>query len=341
MNFRKAIAYSLLILSILLGMIGILAYFAAFKSNIKTEKPNYTLLVYPNETDVNLSLKFDSILCNTSSFVQLAGIIKLSRLKPGRYVFKAGMNNFSIVNKLKRGMQDPVKLTINNVRDVYQLSAKLGEVLLPDSIDFIIFLNDSSILNKYNYTSDNILSLFIPNTYEMYWTITPEKFLQRMIFEHESFWNKENRKEKANKMGLNYKEVYALASIVDKETILENEKQIISGVYLNRLKSGMKLQADPTVVYALGIKGIQRVLYEHLRIESPYNTYLVEGLPPGPIWMPSVSTIDSVLNSQNHEYIFFCAKPGFDGSHAFAKTLEGHYQNAKIYRDWLNKVKIR
>ncbi len=341
MSIRKIAIYSLVLLSILFGIIALLSYYAAFKSNLRKERPVYELFVYPNETEINLGMKLDSLLFDTTSFIQLSRIMNLKKLRPGRYVFKPGTNNFAIINKLKRGVQDPVKVTINNVRDIFQLSAKLGDVLLLDSIEFVNLLTDSTVLNEINYTSESILSLFIPNTYEMYWTISSDRFLQRMIQENASFWNKENRKVKAIQKLLSTKDIYTIASIVDKETILESEKPLISEVYINRLNSGMKLQADPTVVYALGLRGIQRVLHEHLRIESPYNTYLVDGLPPGPIWMPEVSTIDSVLNAQKHDYLFFCAKPGYDGSHAFAKTLEGHYQNAKLYRQWLNKEKIR
>jgi UPF0755 protein len=341
MNIRKITIYLLVVLSFVIGVIAILTYYAAFKHNLKPGKSSYVLLVYPEENEVSLGLKMDSILIDTSSFIHLSKMMNLQRLKPGRYVLKQGMNNFTIINKLKKGVQDPVNVTINNVRDIYQLSGKLDAALMMDSIEFVNLLTDSIGLSKINYTRENILSLFIANTYEMYWTITPDRFLQRMINEHEAFWKKENRRDKANQKSLSFKDIYTIASIVEKETILESEKPAIAGVYINRLKTGMKLQADPTVVFALGFIGLQRVLLEHLKIESPYNTYLYEGLPPGPIYMPSVSTIDSVLNAENHEYIFFCAKPGAEGSHAFAKTLEGHYQNARLYQQWLNRGRIR
>lgn len=341
MNIRRVAIKFILILCLISGIVGLLAYYAAFKPNLRNEKSVYELFIRPDEADIDLGLKLDSIVCDTTTFTQLSRIMNFSRLKPGRYLFKPEMNNFEIINKLKKGVQDPLRVTINNVRDIYQLSAKLGNELLLDSIDFVKLLTDTNTLHGINYTQENILSLFIPNSYEMYWTISGERFLQRMIRENESFWNREKRNEKALAKALSPKEIYTIASIVEKETLLESEKPKIAGVYINRLKSGMKLQADPTVVFALGISGLQRVLLEHLRFESPYNTYIVDGLPPGPICMPSVSTIDSVLNSENIEYLFFCAKPGYDGGHAFSKTLEAHSQNARIYRQWLDKERIR
>lgn len=341
MKFQKVLLYLLLSLSFILGILAVFSYYAAFKPNLKKEKQQYELKVYTNETEVALGLKFDSILLDTSSFVNMAAILNLKQLKPGRYVFNKGMNNIKIINKLKSGAQDPLNITINSIRDIHQLSSKLGDQLMFDSLAFLQVLTDSFKLNELGYTKENILSLFIPNTYEMYWSISPERLMKRMNAEHESFWNKNNRRAKAEQKAISLYDIYTIASIVDKETLLEHEKPIIAEVYINRLKSGMKLQADPTVVFALGSTGLQRVLFEHLKIESPYNTYLVEGLPPGPICMPQTSTIDSVLNATGHEYIFFCAKPGYDGAHSFAKSLEAHSQNARIYRQWLNKERIK
>lgn len=341
MSIRRVAIYSLVLFSILIAVISLLTYYAAFKENLRNERPFYELYVSPGETDIAMGIKMDSLLCDTTSFIQLSRLMNFTKFKPGRYVFKQGMNNFRIINKLKRGAQDPVNVTINNVRDIYQLSSKLGSELLLDSIDFVNILSDTQVLNKINYNSENILCLFIPDTYQMYWTISPERFIQRMIQENASFWNRDLRNTKALDKGFSNNDIYILASIVEKETIQEEEKALIAGVYINRLHSGMKLQADPTVVFALNLKGIQRVLLEHLKVDSPYNTYVVDGLPPGPICMPSVSTIDSVLNSVKHDYLFFCAKPGYDGGHAFAKTLEGHYQNARVYRQWLDKERIR
>ncbi|MBK8484175.1 MAG: endolytic transglycosylase MltG [Saprospiraceae bacterium] len=323
-----------------IGIFAYLSYCAAFNANVRSSS-RMELYVYPNETDVAIGLKMDSILFDTSSFMHLAKIMKLTKLKPGRYLFKKDDHNFAIINKLRSGAQDAINVTINNVRDIYQLSGKLGAVMMLDSMAFVSLLTDSINLMTLNFTKENILSLFIPNTYQMYWTTSGDRFLQRMLQENKNFWLKENRLQKAAEKSLGASEIYTVASIVEKETINESEKGMIAGVYLNRLKTGMKLQADPTVVFAMGLTGIQRVLLQHLRTESPYNTYLVEGLPPGPIWMPSTATIDSVLNATNHDYIFFCAKPGYDGTHTFAKSLEGHLLNARAYRKWLDSQRIK
>ncbi len=319
---------------------GFLAYWNAFKPNLKAEKEVH-LYVDKAQSEQSLGILLDSVLTDTSSFVFLAKWLQLKHLKPGHYLLKAGTNNYSLINKFRKGVQDPVLLVIHSVRDMPQLSGKLAHSLMTDSLEFLEFFMDSNILQKYHYTNETILSAFIANTYQVYWNISPEKLLQRMIQENQAFWNLDNRLQKATDKGLTPLEIYTIASIVEKETILDAEKSDIAGVYINRLKMGMKLQADPTVVFALGLFGIQRVLLEHLKTDSPYNTYLVEGLPPGPICMPSVTTIDAVVNAPTHEYLFFCAKPGYDGSHAFSKTLAGHYENAKRYRTWLNAERIR
>jgi UPF0755 protein len=200
---------------------------------------------------------------------------------------------------------------------------------------------DQEVLSELGYTPENIMSLFIPNTYQVYWNTSPQNLLKRLQVENDAFWAKKNRREKAKSLGLSTQEVYTLASIVEKESLVMDEKPIIAGVYLNRLKKGMLLQADPTVVFAVGDFSIQRVLNKHLAIDSPYNTYKNVGLPPGPICMPSISSIDGVLNAEKHNYIFFCAKPNSGGRHAFANTLAGHNRNAAIYRNWLQANQIR
>ncbi len=318
-----------------------LAYHIVFQDNVKSQLDYGELKIYPADNFANIGLKLNEILIDTCSFKQSAALFNLLQIKPGRYLIKKGMSNVEIINKLKSGTQDPIKLTINAVRDIYQLAAKLGSVLMYDSAAFVKQLTDSNQLKILGYNEYDVLSLFIPNTYEVYWSVSPDRFIKRMKTEHENFWSQKNRLDKAIKKGLTANQVYTIASIVDKETIIENEKSIIAGVYLNRIQKGMKLQADPTVVFALGQIGLKRVLLEHLKVESPYNTYLFEGLPPGPICMPELSTIDSVLNAGEHEFIFFCARPGYDGGHVFAETLEAHGQNARKYRLWLNQENIK
>ena len=331
-----------------LGLIIILAisiFNQTFKNNeVDSENP-HVLTIRDNESFIQIISKITSqnILVDTGSFSIISRIMgyTTSKIRPGRYLIKNGMSNYKIIAKLRSGQQDPVQLTINNVRDITQLCGKLSNYISLDSVSLLEKLSDSIYLSTLGYTKDDILCLFIPNTYEMYWNITFDNFIRRMIVENEKFWSKENRKQKAEERNLKQNEVYTLASIVEKETINTNERPAIAGVYLNRLKIGMKLQADPTVVFALGVSGLQRVLLEHLSFKSPFNTYQVEGLPPGPIYMPSVNSIDAVLNSEKHDYLFFCAKPGYDGSHLFAVGIEQHYQNARIYQKWLNDEKIK
>ncbi len=318
-----------------------LVYHSAFRANIRSDQPYYELLIRKNATWDSIQPILDTILINKTSFYTLRNFIRLHHLKEGRYVLRPDMDNVCILRKLRSGDQDPIRLTINNVRDVPQLCGKMGGQLMLDSLSLLNFLNDTLNYSHLGFTSQTILCAFIPNTYQVYWTVSAEKLLERMIQEKDLFWSKKDRLEKARALNLDPVQVYTLASIVEKETNVEQEKGLISGVYLNRLKSGMKLQADPTVVYALGVQGLQRVLHEHLIVDSPYNTYMYEGLPPGPIWMPSTSTLDSVLNAAPHNYLFFCAKPGYDGSHAFSESIDAHYQCARIYRQWLNQQHIR
>ncbi|HEX5626241.1 MAG TPA: endolytic transglycosylase MltG, partial [Saprospiraceae bacterium] len=243
------------------GLLVWMGYQAAFKPILKSQDRT-AFLVYPDDANKSLGTLLEPILKDTTAFVRLARWFRLERVKPGRYVFEAGSHSMAIIRKLRKSAQDPLNLTINNVRDVYQLSGKFGQALMHDSTSFIQYLSDSSILHSIGYNEDNILCLFIPNTYQVYWTITPEKLVQRMLQENQSFWSKNDRLKKAEEKGLSSTEAYIIASIVEKETTLEKEKGLIAGVYLNRLESGMKLQADPTVVYALGMLGLQRVLLQ-------------------------------------------------------------------------------
>ncbi|MBL7820424.1 MAG: endolytic transglycosylase MltG [Saprospiraceae bacterium] len=340
MRITKVYFIQTALVLLILSIASLLVYLNAFKSVVK-DNQDQELYIESSVSISSLGMLLDSIVRDTNSINRLAKLLQFKQLKPGHYIIKAGSNNLSIINKLRKGVQEPVTLVLNSIRDCYQLAGKLGNSLMTDSIDFLLMLQDSNLLKKYSYTNENILTAFIANSYQVYWTITPERLLQRMIQENETFWNKENRTQKIAERELTKTDVYIIASIVEKETIVEKEKSDIAGVYINRLKSGMKLQADPTVVFALGLFGIQRVLLEHLKADSPYNTYLVDGLPPGPICMPSITTLDAVIHATQHEYLFFCARPGYDGSHAFAKTLAGHYENAKVYRKWLNSQKIR
>ena len=211
--------------------------------------------------------------------------------------------------------------------------------LEPDSSELLSYFLSDKVLKLNDKTEENILTLFIPNTYELFWNTSPKRLVERMATEHDKFYDK-LRKEKMKALELSSEEVYTLASIVQKETLVSAEKPRVAGVYINRLKRGQLLQADPTVVFASGEFGLRRVLNKHLAIDSPYNTYKYEGLPPGPIAMPDITTIDAVLNYEKHKYLYFCASPDNSGKHLFAKTLVQHNRNADKYRAYLNKRRI-
>ncbi|NOT36247.1 MAG: endolytic transglycosylase MltG [Saprospiraceae bacterium] len=330
-------------LIILGSIIGFLIYHGAFMPNVNPEKKSYELYI---QKDFTVDQIIDSL--NTNNVLIHSGNIKLifnflnyndKAIKEGRYVIKPGMNNYKIVTKLRSGDQDAVKITINNVRDISQLCGKISKYLLLDSLTLLDKFTDSTFLTETGFTKENIMTLFIPNTYEMYWNTSIDKLISRIQTEHKKFWKQNERFEKARQLNLNEAQAYTLASIVEKESNYEPERPTIAGVYLNRLKLNMKLQADPTVVFALGVTGLQRVLLAHLTRESTYNTYMVEGLPPGPIYMPTINSIEAVLNAEQHDYIFFCAKEGSEGTHSFASTLKQHSENARKYQKWLNSLK--
>ena len=248
---------------------------------------------------------------------------------PGRYVLTDGMTNQQLINMLRMGYQTPVKVVFNNMRTVEQLAGRIEDQIEADSL---------SIINEIH--EENVdATLFIPNTYEFYWNTGADDFVDRMKAEYDIFWN-ETRLQKAQDKNLTPREVSILASIVDKETTKTSEMPTIAGVYLNRLRKHWPLQADPTLVYALGDYNIRRVLDVHKNIDSPYNTYKYAGLPPGPICIPSIAAIDAVLNAEKHNYFYFCAKDDLSGYHVFAKTITEHNRNADKYRKALNRNKI-
>lgn len=258
-------------------------------------------------------------------------------VKAGRYILTPGMNNITLVRLLRSGNQTPVKVVIYEGRTPDEILSKTEDDIETDSKSMLDTLYSEHFLQSIGHTRDHAMCIFIPNTYEVYWNISPRNFLIRMKQESDRFWSRNNRKSLAAKKGLSPEEAYTLASIVEKETNHGPEKRTIAGVYLNRLKKGMRLQADPTVVFAKKSFTQQRVLHADLRFESPYNTYLNDGLPPGPISIASIESIDAVLNAEDHDYIFFCAKPGTTGQHAFAATLAQHSRNARLFHEWMDK----
>lgn len=279
------------------------------------------------------------------SFNSLARVAEKNGLdgaiKAGRYVFPKGANNIEIVRALKFGWESPFNLTLSgNIRGIERLCSILGKKMMYDSAAFSQYFNSPETWEKYNTDKANFMSLFIPNTYQVYWSYTPEEFTERMKREYEKFWNGE-RDRKAKALGLTREEVLTLASIVCEESNHAPELPAIAGVYINRLKRGMKLDADPTVKYALADPSIKRILYRHLTIDSPYNTYKYNGLPPGPITIPQISGIDAVLDYQKHDYLYFCASEKLDGTHKFAKSQAEHNANARKYQRAISSLGIR
>lgn len=262
------------------------------------------------------------------------------RLRTGRYHAYPETTCFQLYRQLRNGTQEPLNLVVPTARTVQRLASVLSQSLMVDSAEIASALTDSMYCATRGYTTASIPALFVPNTYEVYWDISVDKFVERMERENNRFWTAE-RKAKAEACGLTHEQVATLASIVDEETANNAEKPMIAGLYLNRLRIGMPLQADPTVKFAVGDFTLRRILNKHLKVESPYNTYLVAGLPPGPIRIPSIAGLDAVLNHAEHAYLYMCAKEDFSGTHNFAATLPEHYRNARRYVKALNKRGIK
>jgi UPF0755 protein len=265
-------------------------------------------------------------------------------VKPGRFLFTQGMNSYELVKALRSNV--PVKLAFNNQERIENLAGRVGSQIEADSTTLLTSIKDSIFLKENGFTEENVMVMFIPNTYDMYWNTTAEKFRDKMIKEYRSFWNAE-RTQKAQKQGLSIVEVTVLASIVHKESVKKDERPRIAQVYLNRLRIGMPLQADPTVIFAMKKKSndfnqvIKRVFYNDLFLVSPYNTYKVTGLPPGPIAMPDITALEAVLNPEKNDFIYFCASVERFGYHEFAATLPEHNKNAKKYSDWINSQGVK
>ena len=264
----------------------------------------------------------------------------LENQKTGRYKISKDIGNNDIVNSLKFN-NTPVNVIFNNQERIENLAGRVSKQIYEDSTSLVKAFKDKNFLNINNFNNDNILSMFIPNSYEVYWNIEPEDFRDKMLTEYNKFWN-QDRTKKAEQLGLSRLEVISLASIVQKESVKVDERPTIAGVYINRLKKRMRLQADPTVIYSIKdyYKNfdtiIRRVLYRDLRLKSRYNTYRINGLPPGPIAMPDISAIDAVLDYEEHNYIFFVADPYNRGYHLFARNLSEHNRNKRVYTRWLN-----
>jgi UPF0755 protein len=318
--------------------------YRTFSSNINLHGKKDCFVYIPTGTTFNQaidSLKAGNYLVSKEKFIWLAKRKQYDRhIVPGRYRLTNGMSNLNLVKMLRSGRQEAVRLTVHNVRTPHELAGKLSKRLEPDSVQFLRIFSDPAILSKYGITPATLFVLFIPNTYDLFWNISGELLLEKMSREHHRFWS-ETRRQQADSLNLSITEVITIASIVEKESNKDDEKPVIAGVYLNRMKKKMLLQADPTVVFAWKDFTIRRVMKKHTELKSPYNTYLSPGLPPGPICLPSIASIEAVLHAKKSDYLYFCAREDLSGYHNFAVTLDEHNRNARKYQTALNKLKIR
>jgi UPF0755 protein len=318
-------------------------YRTNYASNVALQDKVAYLYVRPGAdfNEVLDSLRSLQILKNEHTFIKVAKRKNYpGNIRTGRYKLADGMNNKDLVHVLMLGMQEPVRLTLSgNIRTNRRLAVLLSRYIEPDSLDILQALNDTHLTATYGFTPATIMGMFIPNTYEVYWNINVSALMQRMKKEYVAFWNAE-RCEKAAAMQFTPQEAVTLASIVCEESLKADEMPRIAGVYVNRLRKGIPLQADPTLKYAAGDFTLRRVLDRHKAIDSPYNTYKHAGLPPGPICVPPPVAIDAVLNYEAHQYLYFCAKADFSGYHSFSRTLAQHNEYARAYQQALSRNRI-
>jgi UPF0755 protein len=341
---RRSILFVIITLIIIAGLVaGFLGYRMLYKPNVWLNgKDSMAINIKSGSTwdDVKQMLYKNGTIIERESFEHMANLMKYPKLiKPGHYMITEKMSNRQLLTKLRAGKQDPVKLVFNNIRTKQELAGHIAEQIEADSVSILKKLDDDDFLKPYGYNSQDVMSMFIPNTYQVYWNISAEKFMDRMYKENQAFWN-QKRMQRLTEIRLTKLQAYTLASIVEKESNKNDEKPDIAGVYINRLRDGWLLQADPTLVYALGDFSIKRVLNVYKTIDSPYNTYKYFGLPPGPICLPSIQSIDAVLNFREHKYMFFCAREDFSGYHNFAVTMYEHMLNAEKYQAALNQKGI-
>ncbi|NVN95729.1 MAG: endolytic transglycosylase MltG [Bacteroidetes bacterium] len=337
---KKYILTGIVVLLLVACTIGFIFYLKIFSPNVAKEKAYLYIHTNADFKQVMQTIQQENLLKSTTSFEWLANRKGYTNnVKAGKYLLKAGMNNNQIINMLRSGNQEAVNLVFNNIRTNEQLAGKLAKQIETDSTTLIRQFNNPDFLSTYKTTPEELRLLFIPNTYKIWWNISAEELMSRMQKEYEKFWN-DDRNAKAYTAGLNRKEIAIIASIVEEETNQKAEKPTVASVYVNRLRKAMLLQADPTVKYAVGDFTIKRILNKHLSTDSPYNTYKYAGLPPGPICIPSISSIDAVLENKKTDYLYFCAKEDFSGFHNFAKTMDEHLTNARKYQKALNQRKI-
>lgn len=314
-------------------------YFIFQIANTSISSAEYTISVRDTlSVDEFLALDKNPV-SNSTSFKFACALKRMKRIKPGRYSLSAGMSNKAIIDHFRSGGIAVVQVRIDDAVDVYELAGKLGLALLNDSASFIQTLLDPSILQELNTDTARVACFVVPNTYEFYWTMTPRSFVDRMLKESQRIWNA-NRKAEAASQGLSEQEVVILASIVKAETANPDEAPRIAGLYLNRLRTGMPLQSDPTATFGKKDKS-RRVYLSDLQTENPYNTYKIVGLPPGPINFPELVYIDAVLHAEKNNYIYMCAQPGGTGRHNFCSSFTEHERNRRLYIQWLEAKGIR
>lgn len=344
--YIKKILWAIAIIGLLIA--AYFAYFvygAMFKANTAFNNEEAYIYVASNASYEDVREQLEPLLIDINTFDALATQKKYTtNLKAGKYVIKKGMSNNDIINSIRIGNK-AIKLSFNNQESIEKLAGRISQQIEADSLSLVEAMTNSEFLKSSGFSDKTALGMYIPNSYEVFWNTSGEEFRDRMLKEYNRFWSND-RNAKAKTIGLSRDEVMALASIVQKETAKTDERPRVAGVYLNRLKVGMALQADPTVIFAIKDKSgdfnqvIKRVLYKDLEIDSPYNTYKYAGLPPGLIAMPDISSIDAVLNSEKHGYYYFVVNVENFGYHKFAKTLAQHNRNKQEYIRWINQKGI-
>ena len=338
---KKKILISIIVFSTLLSSISVYLYQMFYSPNFLINQKDKFLIIEDNMNfnDVRNKLIQDTILNDVLSFSVLSKAMKYNQnIKSGAYKIKSNMSNYSLIKMLRSGNQTPINISFNYARKIEDLAKIITKDLKITSDEFMEFINNKKN-DLYGFNKINIMTMFLSDTYEVYWNISIESLFNKMHSEYTKFWNEE-RINKSNELKMSKIDISILASIVASETIKIDEANIIAGVYINRLKKNMYLQADPTLVYAANDFSIKRVLNKHKKIASPYNTYINKGLPPGPIKLTTKEYIDAVLNYEKHKYIYFCAKDDFSGYHVFAIKLSQHNKNAKKFQKALNNRKI-
>ena len=341
MNHNKVI-YFLSGAGIIAIIIVVIIYRNLFAANIRTNKHDQVIYIPAGASYEQVMDTIESDL-NVKNKKALDWLAKKKNypalIRPGRYIIHKDLSYNGLINLLRSGKQTPVKITFSNVRTLNQIAGKIGKSIEADSTHIIDFLSDEANYTGDGFSKQNVISLFIPNTYEFYWNTDAKELYERMLKEYRLFWN-DQRLTRAKEKGLNPNEVSILASIIDDEVTKPDEKPRIAGVYLNRLKRSIPLQACPTIKYALNDFTITRVLKKYLEVDSPYNTYKHPGFPPGPIGCPTIEGIDAVLNAEQNDYLYFAAKADFSGYHNFSRTLSEHNRYALLYQKELDKRKI-